>query len=205
MLKTHVVRSSNSDAVLMGMPAHMQDLLVEVDLIGVGLLAHALGATSWRARPTTLLAVLTGTGVHGRGNANLLCLEGALVCLQHDLGVLVRVARVDHEVVVIRACHDILCVSGEGHFELVKDAVVLVGVAESGSEVLVNGDCLHWLTFHVHVPDLDSEIIAGKDVTTIMTEADVRNGRDNLREEGTGGWVLLLLKFYKDVSLERSR
>ena len=175
-MQTHVVRSSNGDAVLMGMPAHMQNLLVEVDLVSVGLLAHALGATSWRAGPAALLAVLTGTGVHGRRNANLLGLEGALVGLQNDLGVLVRVARVDHEVVVIRACHDILCVSGEGHLELVEDAVVLVGVAESGSEVLVNGDSLYWLTFHVHVPDFDSKVIAGKDVTTIVAEADVRDG-----------------------------
>lgn len=111
VIKTHVVRSSNGDAVLMGMPAHMQNLLVEVNLIGVGLLAHALRATGWRAGPATLLAVLTGTGVHGRGDADLLCLEGALVSLQHDLGVLIRVAGVDHEVVVIRACHDILRVS----------------------------------------------------------------------------------------------
>ena len=179
-MQTHVVRSSNGDAVLMGMPAHMQNLLVKVDLIGVGLLAHALSATSWRARPTALLAVLTGTGVHGRGNANLLCLEGALVCLQHDLGILVRVARVDHEVVVIRACHDILCVSGEGHLELVEDAVILVGVAESGSEVLVDGNCLDWLTLHVHVPDLDSEVITGKNVATIVTKANIRDGGDDL-------------------------
>ena len=205
MVKTHVVRSSNGDAVLMGMPAHMQNLLVEVDLIGVGLLTHALGTASWRARPAALLAVLTGTGVHGRGNANLLCLECALVCLQHDLGILVRVARVDHEVVVIRACHDILCVSGEGHLELVEDAVVLVGVAESGSEVLMDRDCLYWLTLHVHVPDFDGKIIAGKDVTTIVAEADVRDGGDDLREEGARGWVLFLLKFYKNVSLVRLR
>ena len=189
----------------MGMPAHMQNLLVKVDLIGVGLLAHALGSTSWRASPTALLAVLTGTSVHGRGNANLLCLEGALVCLQHDLGVLVRVARVDHEVVVIGACHDILRVSGEGHLELVKDAVVLVGVAESWSEVFMDGNRLYWLAFHVHVPDLDSEIVTGKNVTAIVAEANVRDGGDDFREEGARGWVLFLLEFYNAVSLVRSR
>jgi hypothetical protein len=205
VVETYVVRSSNGDAVLMGMPAHMQNLLVEVDLIGVGLLAHTLGATSWGARPTALLAVLTSTGVHGRGNADLLRLEGALVRLQHDLGVLVRVARVDHEVVVIRACHDILRVSGESHLELVEDAVVLVGVTESGSEVLMNGDCLYWLTFHVYVPDFNSKIIAGKDVTTIVAEADIRDGGDDLGEEGARGWVLFLLEFYNNVSLVRSR
>ena len=49
MLKTHVVRSSNSDAVLMGMPAHMQDLLVEVNLIRVRLFLHP-ATLRWPAR-----------------------------------------------------------------------------------------------------------------------------------------------------------
>lgn len=183
MVKTHVVRSSNGDAVLMGMPAHMQNLLVKVNLIGVGLFAHALGTSSWRTCPAALLAVLTGTGVHGRGNANLLCLEGALVCLQHDLGILVRVARVDHEVVVIRACHDILGVTGEGYLELVEDAVVLVGVAESGAEVLMDGNGLHRLSLHINIPDLDGEVVAGEDVAAVVAEADVRDGGDDFREE----------------------
>lgn len=47
----------------------------------------------------------------------------------------------------------------------------------------MDGDCLHWLTLHVHVPDLDSKVVAGKDVAAVVAEADVRNGGDNLREE----------------------
>lgn len=38
---SHVVCSRDGDTVLEWMPAHMQDLLVEVDLIGVRLLPHA--------------------------------------------------------------------------------------------------------------------------------------------------------------------
>lgn len=124
--KTHIIRSSNGDAVLMRVPAHMQNLLVKVDLVGVGLLAHALGTASRRAGPATLLAIL---GVHGRGDSDLLRLECALVGLQDNLGVLIRITGIDHEVVVVRAGHDISCITGESDFKLVKDAVILVGVA----------------------------------------------------------------------------
>jgi hypothetical protein len=101
----------------------------------------------------------------------------------HNLGVLVRIARVDHEVVVIRACHDILGVAGEGHLEFVKDAVVLVGVAKSRTEVLMDGNGLHGLSLHVDIPDLDGEVVSGKDVTTVVAEADVGDGRNDLGEE----------------------
>ena len=39
--QTYVIRGSNRYAVLERMPAHMQDLLVEVDLIRIGLLPHS--------------------------------------------------------------------------------------------------------------------------------------------------------------------
>lgn len=167
----------------MRVPAHVQDLLVEVDLIRIGLLAHALCTTGWRACTASLLAVLTSTSVHRRGDADLLRLECALVGLQHNLGVLVRVARVNHKVVVVGSSHDVSSITRESHLELVEDAVVFVCVAQSGAEMLVNGNRLDWLALHVHVPDLDGEIIAREDVSAIMAEADVRNGRNNLGEE----------------------
>src|SRR2546423_5534381 len=39
--QTYVIRGSNCYAILEWMPAHMQDLLVEVDLIRIGLLPHS--------------------------------------------------------------------------------------------------------------------------------------------------------------------
>src|SRR4051794_29833466 len=39
--RTYVIRGSNRYAVLERMPAHVQDLLVEVDLIRIGLLPHS--------------------------------------------------------------------------------------------------------------------------------------------------------------------
>lgn len=167
----------------MGMPTHVQDLLVEVDLVRVCLLAHALRTASGRARTATLLAVLTSAGVHGRRDTDLLGFEGALVSLKDDFGVLVRIAGVDHEVVVVGASHNVPRITREGDLKLVENAVVLICVAESRAEVLVDGDGLDWLTFHVDVPDLDREVVTREDVAAVMTETDVGDGRDNFREE----------------------
>lgn len=38
---THIVRSGNSNRILKRMPTHMQDLLVEIDLVGIRLFPHA--------------------------------------------------------------------------------------------------------------------------------------------------------------------
>lgn len=126
---THVVRRRNGYAVLLRMPAHVQNLLVEVDLIGVGLFAHALRAAGGRVRARSFLAAGTRRAVHRRGDADLLRLEGALVGLQHHLRVLALFRRVDHEVVVVAASHDVLRIAGEDYFKLVEDAIVLVGIA----------------------------------------------------------------------------
>ena len=111
----------------------MQNLLVEVNLIRVRLLAHALRAARRAIRSAPLLPILAGarTGgvVHRRWNTDFLRLESALVGLQHDLGVLAFFGGVDHKVVVVGAGHDVLGVAGEDDLELVEDAVVFVRVA----------------------------------------------------------------------------
>ena len=61
-LCTYVVRRGDSNAILERVPAHMQNLLVEIDLIGVRLLAHPLplsgpGAWTSRSRATLLPTV----------------------------------------------------------------------------------------------------------------------------------------------------
>ena len=48
---TYVVRGRNGNAILEGMPAHVQDLLVEVDLIRIGLLLHPATRASRAAGP----------------------------------------------------------------------------------------------------------------------------------------------------------
>ena len=162
MSVAYVVSSGNSDTVLERMPAHMQYLLVEVDLIRIRLLAHSCSLpSSWRPGSTGTLPGAIGTrAVDRRRHTNLLRLEGALVCLQHNLSFLLRIGWIDHEVVVVGARHDIGAITTENDLEFVKDAVILVGIAEAGSEVFVDGNCLDWLPLHIHIPDLDCEVVA---------------------------------------------
>ena len=68
---------------------------------------------------------------------------------------------IDHEIVVIAACHDVATITAEDDLEFVEDAVVLVGVAQSWSEMIMFGDGFDGLTLHIDVPDLDSQVIAG--------------------------------------------
>ena len=201
---THIVRRRNRYAVLLWMPAHVKNLLVKVNLVRIGLLPHSLRSAGRTVGSAALLAVLTSAWtrgiVHWRGYADLLRLERTLVRLQHDFSVLAFFAWVDHEVVVVAAGHDILRIAGEDDLEFVEDTVVLVCIAQSWSEVLVNIYCLHWLPFHVHVPDLDSEVVTREDVAAIVREADVRDGGDDFGKERSGLWVFLLLEFCACVS-----
>jgi len=68
--------------------------------------------------------------------------------------------------------------------------------------MLMDGDCLYWLLVHVDIPDLDSQVVARQDVPAIVGEADVRDGGDDFREEGSGGGVLLLFKFCTMLAVE---
>ena len=131
-VETHVVGRRNGNAVFLRVPAHVEDLLVKIDLIRIGLLAHALRAAHGAVGAATFLAVFAAGvvgGVHGGGNADFLGLEGALIGLEDHLGVFSFFGWVDHEVVVVRAGHDILGVAREDHLEFVEDAVILVRVA----------------------------------------------------------------------------
>ena len=158
------------------MPTHVQDLLVEVDLVCISLLPHpsTLASRAVRGRAArsraSLLRAIRGCGIDGSWNADFLCLECRFVCLQDDFRLSLGIRGVDHEVVVVAACHDIAWRRRtEDDLEFVEDAVVLVGVAESGAEVLVNGNGLDWLTLHIDVPDLDGQVVAGEDVAAVMS------------------------------------
>lgn len=163
------------------MPAHVQDLLVEVNLVGIGLLLHATAGASRAAGARA--GLLSVTLAHRRRYTNLLCLERRLVRLEHNFGVLLFFCGVDHEIVVVASRHNVIGIAGEHHLELVEDAVVLVRVTETGAEVLVDGDCLHWLPFHVDIPDFDSQIVPRHDVAAVVGESHVGDGGNNLGEE----------------------
>lgn len=186
---THIISSSNSNAILLRMPAHVQNLLVEINLIGIRLLTHPLGTTSGAIGPASLLAAFFTTraararAAHGSRDSDLFGLESGLVGLQHNFSVVAGFCRVDHEIVVVGACHDVAGVAREGDFELVEDGIVLVRIAEAGPEVLVDGDGFDWLALHVDVPDFDRQVVAREDVAAVVGEAYVGDGGDDLTEE----------------------
>jgi len=106
---TYVVSSGNSDTVLKGVPAHMQYLLVEIDLICIRLLPHSGPLSSSRRTSSTgaLLCAVRTRAVDRCRHPDLLRFEGALVRLQYNLCLLLGVGWVDHEVVVVGTCHDV--------------------------------------------------------------------------------------------------
>ena len=174
------------------MPAHVQNLLVEINLVRVRLFLHPPPLTSCSCRWAASSGVTFFTSrpirrtcgcVDGGRNPNLLLLESRLIGLKNNFRFPLRIRRIDHKVVIVAACHHILRVAREHDLELVEDAVVLVGVAESGAEVLMDGNGLHRLSLHINIPDLDGEVVAGEDVAAVMAEADVRDGGDDFREE----------------------
>jgi hypothetical protein len=63
---------------------------------------------------------------------------------------------------------------------LVKDAVVLVEVAEFGAQIVVNANGTQRFGVVVDIPDLQREIVARDDVTSVAAKLDVRDRRDNL-------------------------
>lgn len=161
------------------MPAHVQDLLVEIDLVGIGFLAHPLCPGRAACSGAILLAAIrsgTRRRVDRSWHAHFLSLERRFVGLQDDLYLLLRVRRVNHEVVVVAARHDILRIARKDNLELVEYTVVLIGIAQTWSQVLVDRDGLDRLPLHVDVPNLDGQVISGEDVSAVVRESDVRDG-----------------------------
>ena len=68
-----------------------------------------------------------------------------------------------------------LSIAAERALKLVEYAVVLVQVAQFSAEVIVDVDFLDGCFFVPYVPDLEGEVVAGKDVLAIFGEFDIRN------------------------------
>lgn len=127
--KTYVVRSGNSDTVLEWMPAHMKDLLVEIDLICIGLLPHTCTLTRRTSSPTSsFLCTIRARCVDWSWYTDLFSFESRFVSLQNDFGLLFRIRGIDHEVVVVGPGHDVASIAREDYFKFVKNAVIFIGV-----------------------------------------------------------------------------
>jgi hypothetical protein len=61
--------------------------------------------------------------------------------------------------------------------------------------VIVDVDGFHRPRLHIDIPYLKREIVPRKDKPTVMTELDIRYGRDDFGEEGPVRRVFLFLIF----------
>lgn len=60
--------------------------------------------------------------------------------------------------------------------ELVKDAVILIQIAQLPAQVIVDRDGLEGLRLHVDVPDLERQVVTRENVPPVTTEFHVRDG-----------------------------
>lgn len=150
------------------MPAHVQNLLVEIDLVRVRLFLHPSPLAScscrWAASPRVTLftsrPIRRTCGCVDRGwDPNLLLLESRLIGLKNNFRLPLRIRRIDHEIIIVAACHHILGVAGEHDLELVEDAVILVSVTEPRPKVLMNRYSFDRRSLHIDVPDLDRKVV----------------------------------------------
>ena len=151
------------------MPAHVQNLLVEINLVRVRLFLHpsALTSCSCRWAASSRVALFTSWPIRRTcrcvdrgGNPDLLLLESRFIGLKNNFRFPLRIRGIDHEVVIVAARHHILGVPGEDDLELVEDAVIFVSVTQPRPKVLMNWYSLDRRPFHINVPYLDCQVVA---------------------------------------------
>ena len=166
---TNIIRSCNRYAVFKRMPAHVQNFLVEINLVRVRLFLHPSPLTSCSCRwaASSRVALLTSRPIRRTcgcvdwsGDANLLLLESRLIGLKNNFRLPLRIRGIDHEVVIVTARHYILGITGENDLKFVKDAVILVSVTEPRPKVLMNWYSFDRRSFHINVPYLDCQVVA---------------------------------------------
>jgi hypothetical protein len=86
-------------------------------------------------------------------------------------------------------------IPAERALKFVENAVIFVQVTKLSTEVVMDANGLHWTGVHIDVPDLQRKVVAREDVSTVLAEPDVRDRRNNLREERAVGWVLFFFEF----------
>lgn len=78
---------------------------------------------------------------------------------------------------------DSLSISAECTLKLVKDAIVLVQVAQLAPKMVVHIDRLDRFVLHIDVPNSQCQVVPRQDVSTVLGEFDIGDGRDDLGEE----------------------
>src|SRR3954463_7365967 len=96
--KTYIVSGSDSNGGLEWMPAHMQNLLVVVEMFSICFFPHSTrnACASW-ASCSSLLATIDWSWY-----SNLLRFKRTLIRLENNLHFLLRIRRIYHKVIVVR-------------------------------------------------------------------------------------------------------
>mmetsp|Transcript_5587 Transcript_5587/g.20236 ORF Transcript_5587/g.20236 Transcript_5587/m.20236 type:complete len:253 (-) Transcript_5587:1021-1779(-) len=87
------------------------------------------------------------------------------------------------ELVPVRPRREPRAVAREAALKLIEDRVALVQVAELRPQMLVHLERRHRLALHVDVPQFQREVISREKVSTVARKFNVRDARDDLREE----------------------
>lgn len=163
MGKPYIVGCRNCNAILERVPAHVQNLLVKINLIGIGLLSHPPTDTCRTpgSRSTLFARIRRIDGIDGGGDTNLLGFEGGLVGLKDNFRFFGWIGGINHEIIIVAPRHYILSITRKDHLKFVKYAVVLVCITQPRPKMLVYGDGLYGLSLHVDVPDFHGQIVAG--------------------------------------------
>lgn len=152
-----VIRRRKRNRILPGMPARMQNFLVKVQRVKVGvLLLFTLASRSGGRRSVcTKLLILAG--------AYAFRFKSRLVGLQDDIVCCIRVPNMEKVVVGCRknisrsrlkSVHIILSVTAECALKLVKDTVIFIQVTKFCAQVFMDRNCFYGFILHGNIPNL---------------------------------------------------
>ena len=124
---------------------------------------------------------------------------GLLVEIQLELIILVPSLITNMEVGVEEPGQEVVGAGAGADAELIKNALILVQLAELRLQGLEDLDGLDGLVGLLDVPDFDVEEVSGEDVSPVLREGDIADGGHNLGEEVLVGGGLLLLEDHGGV------
>jgi hypothetical protein len=76
-----------------------------------------------------------------------------------------------------------LIISSPNTLELVEDTIILIQITQFTAKMIVNRNRLDWSALHIDIPYLQTEVIAGENISSIMAKLDVGNRGDDFRKE----------------------
>ena len=167
------VRGGRGDDVLLRMPRHVKDFARSeisrrkaeefVDIAGAGGADVVSVSSSLRSEPTA--RILADFKLSSRFT---LVVDRGVEALEN---------------VSVRAGGDVRAVVVDATLEFVENGVILVQIAQFGTETLSNVDDCHGCLFHVQIPQLQGEVVSREEVPTVSTKFDIADAGYDFGEE----------------------